>query len=81
MTADRIVLRPATSDWPQAGEWKGLRLGGGRRSASVGCPECGQLAHLDDHIISKDGTVTPSLVCPYEGCSFHAFVRLEGWVP
>lgn len=31
------------------------------------------------HTIAADGTLSPSYVCPREGCSFHDFVRLEGW--
>ena len=33
---------------------------------------------LETHSISSDGTVSPSVVCPY-GCGFHEFVKLEGW--
>lgn len=32
-----------------------------------------------DHDVAKDGKVTPSLVCPIDGCGFHEFGRLEGW--
>jgi hypothetical protein len=49
------------------------------RSVLVRCPGCGQIATLD-HDVADDGTVTPSLVCPVEGCNFHEFVRLDGWV-
>lgn len=31
------------------------------------------------HTIAADGTVSPSVVCPIEGCDFHEFVRLIGW--
>lgn len=31
------------------------------------------------HSIAKDGTLSPSLVCPVPGCTFHEFVRLVGW--
>lgn len=50
-----------------------------QRSASVACPDCGRTASLSGHDIADDGTVTPSVVCPYEGCSFHDYVKLEGW--
>lgn len=33
------------------------------------------------HTIADDGTVSPSVVCPREGCSFHEFIRLDGWKP
>lgn len=31
------------------------------------------------HSISKDGTVSPSIVCPYDGCDFHEFGKLMDW--
>ena len=39
----------------------------------------GHVASLRDHIIAIDGTVTPSVVCPWEGCTFHEWVVLDGW--
>lgn len=32
-----------------------------------------------DHDIAPDGRVSPSVVCPFEGCDFHDHVVLEGW--
>lgn len=49
----------------------------GKVTARVACPGCG-LTFALDHTIAKDGTVSPSLVCPIKGC-FHGFIRLEGW--
>lgn len=63
------------------GTWKGLKLAEGGRSASFTCPECHQLASLTDHTIEADGRVTPSVVCPTDGCTFHQFIQLEGWQP
>src|SRR5262249_20089428 len=31
------------------------------------------------HSVAADGTLSPSYVCPVPGCSFHEFVRFEGW--
>jgi hypothetical protein len=31
------------------------------------------------HSVAEDGTVTPSWVCRYYGCTFHEHLRLEGW--
>lgn len=59
--------------------WKGLQTPDGK-SASVTCSN-GHTATLTDHEIAADGTVTPSLVCPYDGCDFHEMVVLEGWEP
>jgi hypothetical protein len=47
-------------------------------SARLTCPNCGLDAELD-HQIAKDGTVTPSVECPSDGCGFHEHVRLLGW--
>jgi hypothetical protein len=34
---------------------------------------------LLDHEISADGSVSPSLDCPSDGCRFHEDVTLVGW--
>jgi hypothetical protein len=34
---------------------------------------------LKGHEIYADGRVRPSVVCRAPGCTFHEFVRLEGW--
>ena len=60
------------------GEWHGAKLSGGKRTALVCCPGCGKLVSLTDHTIDPDGTVTPSLVCPFK-CDFHEFVKLADW--
>jgi predicted RNA-binding Zn-ribbon protein involved in translation (DUF1610 family) len=41
------------------------------------CPKCGKSVAVSDrtHTIAEDGTVTPSMVCPHEGCCFHEFIR------
>lgn len=31
------------------------------------------------HTIQADGSVTPAVVCRFEGCGFEADVHLEGW--
>ena len=69
--------------WYAKGVWKGAKMieddGTVKRTANVSCPECGITASLSRHTIAADGKVTPSLVCPYGGCSFHDHVVLEGW--
>lgn len=43
----------------------------------------GHQGFLLEHEIAEDGTVTPSVVCePHVSdgpCTFHDFIRLEGW--
>lgn len=74
-----MTLHILTRGDPQekSGCWRRLRVSG-KQTASISCPECGNVAWLD-HDIADDGTVTPSLVCPEEACSFHEWVKLEGW--
>ena len=33
------------------------------------------------HRVAADGTVTPSCVCPVQGCDGHEFIVLGGWSP
>jgi hypothetical protein len=63
------------------GTWKGGLIGGGRRIALVTCPDCGNSASLRGHTIRADGCVEPSLDCPHDSCTFHDWVKLEGWTP
>lgn len=60
------------------GTWNLLRIGA-KRSATFNCRACKRVGFLVDHAIAPDGTVTPSVVCPSVGCTFHEFIRLEGW--
>lgn len=60
------------------GPWWATIKRDGRDLVQVKCPH-GHIADLIDHAITDDGAVTPSLVCPEEGCGFHAFVNLEGF--
>lgn len=66
------------------GCWSGALHPHGYRTALVRCPECGQLVSLSNHTILPDGTVKPSLECPYSTCKlckFHKWVRLLDWSP
>ena len=40
---------------------------------------CGQTFPISDHAIDGAGVVTPSVVCPIEGCEWHVQIVLEGW--
>jgi hypothetical protein len=42
------------------------------------CP-FGHIGDLGNHQVSIDGTVSPSVVCPKKGCTFHETVFLEGY--
>ncbi len=71
-----ITLKPGD----ERGQWKRLLRSphDGGLTATLTCPDCGQFATLD-HDIKEDGTVHPSVVCPYDGCNFHDYIKLEGW--
>ncbi len=45
----------------------------------VCCPACGHIVTLEKYTIDPDGTVTPSLDCPFPDCDFHEFVKLADW--
>ena len=57
--------------------------GEGFEVVSLVCPDCGKSSTLwcpvGGHAIAADGTVHPSVVCPFEPRTFHRWVRLEGW--
>ena len=64
------------------GEWRLMEhqiIPATTRSAMVCCPGCGRIGSLLDHTIDPDGSVTPSLDCPFEQCDFHEFVKLADW--
>lgn len=50
----------------------------GKPTARLRAP-CGHQASLHGHEIAADGTVSPSALCPFDGCDFHEFVRLLDW--
>ncbi len=73
-----IMAYPQSPEFKR-GTWRPWDFGPQGKTAAFICPKCGNLAMLIDHKIAPDGTVTPSVVCPHEGCTFHEFIRLEGW--
>lgn len=75
--ADMIIQYDNTEPRAQ-GTWKGLATPQGR-SASLCCPNCGQVVSIHTHAIDIAGGVTPSVYCPHPECDFHAWITLEGW--
>lgn len=67
---------PAFEEPPNT--WKGYRRADGSRGAIYTCPN-GHTASLEGWEIAEDGTVTPSVDCSPNGCSFHARIRLLDW--
>lgn len=74
------LTRCVDRQFPQPGEFMATTKENGERSALACCPDCGKIASLSGHTIADDGKVSPSLVCPTDGCGFHAFVRLTPWL-
>lgn len=60
--------------------WWGFNAPAGEPPAAplLRCPQ-GHMARLTSHQIAANGAVSPSIVCPEEGCSWHVWGRLEGW--
>jgi hypothetical protein len=59
------------------GTWKGAKTPQGR-TALFCCPN-GHIGSLSNHGIDSMGYVSPSVVCPEHGCSFHEYIVLDGW--
>lgn len=61
------------------GTYKYAKMGG-FVYAMFTCPYCETSMTVGDkkHIISEDGIVHPSVVCPTPNC-FHEFVKFEDW--
>lgn len=82
MATDPILILRARSSGDAAYDdrprWRPLR-DGARWSATLTCGLCGRPATLVDHEIADDGTVSPSVECPHDGCRWHVFVKLNGW--
>lgn len=57
--------------------WKPL-TSDGKQTATLVCSE-GHYGSIPDHEIAEDGTVTPSVVCTQDDCTFHEHVKLVGW--
>lgn len=75
----KYISIPRDSDGTQpANSWWINRLADGRYQVITRCPN-GHIGSLDAHRIAGDGTVSPSVVCQHPGCSFHEFIRLDGW--
>jgi len=81
MAKVRFKKAPEGQPIPNAGEWcviTNVHRVPPTREPCIGCPICGCHAALD-HDVADDGTVTPSLVCPQDDCSFHDWGILEDW--
>jgi len=76
-----IELKKTDKKFPDVGEWTYWTNAYGKKSTVVRCGCCNKIETIDDHTISPDGTVSPSVVCAYaeEGCPWHVYLRLLGF--
>lgn len=47
-------------------------------SPVIVCPN-GHYLSIYKHTVSQDGMVSPSVVCPIDGCGFHEYIKLDNW--
>ena len=60
-------------------DWRYAKTADYKRTAIVKCPKCGRWEALM-HTIKPDGTVNPSIICAVKPCTFHDYVKLDGWI-
>jgi hypothetical protein len=75
-----VILKRNDLAPSERGTWQSVSAGARAVwKAIVSCPRCGFSCSLRSHDVDAAGVVTPSLVCPNDGCDFHDHVTLEGW--
>lgn len=71
--------------WSKSIGWVSVRCGNtacGRRATLRDAPNAKvRKDGTKGHDIADDGTVTPSIVCPYCGEGWHVWGRLLDWTP
>ncbi len=73
------ILRYAGPGDPPPGHWKPCHPSTMHRfKAEMTCPN-GHGMTLKGHAVGSDGTLYPSVVCPYPDCNFHEFSYLADW--
>jgi hypothetical protein len=55
--------------------WPGPAM---KQTIAIACGGCGRAMCLPNHRIAEDGSITPSVVCPF-GCGWHVFLLLKDW--
>lgn len=71
---------PTPLTWDVARHWEGEPVACAHDVALLTC-SAGHTTRMsgDIHSVAADGAVSPSYVCTVAGCSFHDYVRLDGW--
>lgn len=58
--------------------WRPVSRSNGPVTATVTCSNNHE-GLIGEHEISAEGTVTPSVVCTFDKCGWHEYIRLGGW--
>lgn len=77
-----VIARPR-----QPGEWDPpedvafIIYRDGEPQLMIKCPDCGVVTTTNHDVLLEGDvpTVSPSIVCPTEGCSFHKWLRAGRW--
>ncbi len=75
----RLTIIPGSGKGMPKGTYKNRWLAHRKMTADICCPDCGTVGSLDGHAIDRDGLVSPSVVCPKDGCEFHKWIQLSHW--
>ena len=71
---------PATWDYPHASDDSAVQRIMRDDLVYVTCPNGHSLRAVSTvHKVAHDGALSPSYVCTATGCTFHEWVKLEGW--
>jgi len=80
---ERYVFQKVQPDdvWlKEKGTYKIATGSGGKKTAILSCPKCGESQSLSEHTIDNNGEVNPSVVCYFkEKCDFHEWVTLANY--
>lgn len=84
-----MIIKKGDSKAQAKGTWWLEPWGDGEGQTVQVKPPCGHIGTLwsrrpgssdsTHHGISADGQVSPSVVCPRDGCDFHQFIILQDW--
>lgn len=88
---DKVQIPKAPDNRMTPGHWNYVTVNcdsGDVPGITVGCSECGNASSLippgwlppeqreNSHVVDRAGVVSPSIVCPHEGCSWHVWGTL-----
>ena len=77
----KVLLPKRGDDHDEPGPWWApiQTVKGDRNPYPMVCCPNGHIAGIASHSVDAAGKVTPSLVCPTDGCDYHVHATLDGW--